>query len=242
MKTFTNHRLAVLAVVGFGASLGPIATSASTPPTEPPVPPIAVEELTRIDEDTLVRGNVTDDVTASFTISHEGMEPIVIDLASLSNVAVARFTVQPGAQFPWHTHPGPVIVTVTQGELVYVMADGCSEHSYASRHRLRRSRPRHGAFGLQPDRRRDDHRRHVHRGPCRRTALDHRGDHRPRRQLRPADHSPQLTDRRATDGCFHDGTVMRTPIGHTTRSTNSPLAGALRISLRRAVGEVLLLD
>ncbi len=132
MKTFSNHRLAVLAVVGFGASLGPIAAAASTPPTEPPVPPIAVEELTRIDEDTLVRGNVTDDVTASFTISHEGMEPIVIDLASLSNIAVARFTVQPGAQFPWHTHPGPVIVTVTQGELIYVMADGCSEHSYVA--------------------------------------------------------------------------------------------------------------
>ena len=60
------------------------------------------------------------------------MEPIVLDLASLSNIAVARFTVQPGAQFPWHSHPGPVIVTVTQGELVYVMADGCSENSYAA--------------------------------------------------------------------------------------------------------------
>ncbi len=103
---------------------------ASTPPTEPPIPPIAVEEFTRIDAETLVRGNVTDNVTASFTIGHEGMDPIVLDLASLSNVAVARFTVQPGAQFPWHSHPGPVIVTVTQGELVYVMADDCSEHSY----------------------------------------------------------------------------------------------------------------
>ena len=79
-----------------------------------------------------MRGNVTDNVTASFTIGHEGMDPIVLDLASLSNIAVARFTVQPGAQFPWHSHPGPVIVTVTQGELVYVMADGCSENSYAA--------------------------------------------------------------------------------------------------------------
>ena len=57
---------------------------------------------------------------------------MVLDLADLSNVAVARFTVQPGAQFPWHTHPGPVIVTVTQGELVYVMAEGCHEHAYAA--------------------------------------------------------------------------------------------------------------
>ena len=27
---------------------------------------------------------------------------------------------QPGAQFPWHSHAGPVIVNVTSGELVYV--------------------------------------------------------------------------------------------------------------------------
>jgi quercetin dioxygenase-like cupin family protein len=51
-------------------------------------------------------------------------------LADLSSVAVARFTVQPGAQFPWHSHAGPVLVTVTEGELVYVMADGCAERSY----------------------------------------------------------------------------------------------------------------
>jgi quercetin dioxygenase-like cupin family protein len=38
--------------------------------------------------------------------------------------------VQPGAQFPWHTHPGPVIVNVTQGELVYVAADDCVHRSY----------------------------------------------------------------------------------------------------------------
>ena len=57
---------------------------------------------------------------------------MVLDLADLSNIAVARFTVQPGAQFPWHTHPGPVIVTVTQGELVYVMAEDCHEAAYAA--------------------------------------------------------------------------------------------------------------
>ena len=39
---------------------------------------------------------------------------------------MARITVQPGAQFPWHTHPGLVIVNVSQGELTYIMA-----HDYA---------------------------------------------------------------------------------------------------------------
>ena len=39
---------------------------------------------------------------------------------------------QPGAQFHWHTHPGPVIVNVTQGELVYVRADDCVERPYTA--------------------------------------------------------------------------------------------------------------
>jgi quercetin dioxygenase-like cupin family protein len=38
--------------------------------------------------------------------------------------------VQPGAQFPWHTHPGPVIVNIVQGELVYVQATDCVERAY----------------------------------------------------------------------------------------------------------------
>jgi quercetin dioxygenase-like cupin family protein len=116
MNTFTRHRLGVLAVVGLGASLAPVVALASTPPTEPPTPPIAAEEFTRIDPETAVRGSLGAAAT--------------IDLAADSRVAVGRFTVQPGAQFPWHTHQGPVVVTVTVGELIYVMAADCSEHSY----------------------------------------------------------------------------------------------------------------
>ena len=41
-----------------------------------------------------------------------------------------RITVQPGAQFPWHTHPGAVIVNIAQGELVYVEASDCIERPY----------------------------------------------------------------------------------------------------------------
>jgi quercetin dioxygenase-like cupin family protein len=132
MNTFTNPRRVALAVAGLGASFVPVVAIAAPPSTEPPVPPIAVEEFTRVDAETPVRGAVTDNVTATITVGHEGMEEMVLDLADLSNIAVARFTVQPGAQFPWHSHPGPVIVTVTHGELVYVTADDCSEHSYAA--------------------------------------------------------------------------------------------------------------
>ena len=100
MNTFTNRRLAVMAVVGLGASLGPIGASATTPPTEPPIPPIAVEEFTRLDAETLVRGAVTDDVTATITINREGMDEMVLDLADLSNVAVADSPCNPAPSSP----------------------------------------------------------------------------------------------------------------------------------------------
>lgn len=131
MTTINDHKLTgFLAVAALAGGLGPVAATAATRTTEPPVPPIAVEELTRIDEDTLARGAVTDNVTATLRIAYEGMDELVLDMPDLSHVAVARITVQPGAQFPWHTHPGPVLVTVVQGELVYVMANDCMEHAY----------------------------------------------------------------------------------------------------------------
>ncbi len=37
---------------------------------------------------------------------------------------------QPGAQFPWHSHRGPVVVNVVSGELTYVAADDCKERRY----------------------------------------------------------------------------------------------------------------
>ena len=49
-----------------------------------------------------------------------------------SRTVVAKITVQPGAQFPWHTHPGPVIVNVAQGELTYVMAHDCVDRPYGT--------------------------------------------------------------------------------------------------------------
>ena len=54
----------------------------------------------------------------------------MLDLRDLSRTVVARITVQPGAQFPWHTQPGAVIVNVAQGELVYVEASDCIERPY----------------------------------------------------------------------------------------------------------------
>ena len=38
----------------------------------------------------------------------------------------------PGAHFPWHSHAGPVVVNVTQGELTYVDAEDCVDRPYAA--------------------------------------------------------------------------------------------------------------
>jgi quercetin dioxygenase-like cupin family protein len=88
-----------------------------------PPPPIAVELVTPL------RHQFTDDVDAQLRLKLEGTSRHVVNFDP-SRMAVARITVQPGARFPWHTHPGPVLVAVTQGDLVYVLADDCVERTY----------------------------------------------------------------------------------------------------------------
>jgi quercetin dioxygenase-like cupin family protein len=88
-----------------------------------PPPPIATEFLTG-------RAIFTDDVDLKIKIKPDGEATQVVKAEDPSRTVVARFTVQPGAQFPWHTHRGPVVVNVTQGELVYVGAEDCEEREY----------------------------------------------------------------------------------------------------------------
>jgi quercetin dioxygenase-like cupin family protein len=85
-------------------------------------PPIATEFLTG-------RAVFTDDIDLKIKIKREGDRTEVVNVEDPSRTLVARFTVQPGAQFPWHSHPGPVVVNVVEGSLVFVEAD-CGEHEY----------------------------------------------------------------------------------------------------------------
>jgi quercetin dioxygenase-like cupin family protein len=105
--------IAVLVLV-----LNVLPSAAQTPP-----PPIATEFLTG-------RAVFTDDVRLKVTIGLEGMETRAVKVKDPSRTVVARFTVQPGAQFPWHSHRGPVVVNVVSGELTYVSADDCLEREY----------------------------------------------------------------------------------------------------------------
>src|ERR687898_2948775 len=104
-------------------ALGLVAVSFTPSRAQVPPPPILVEPLTP-------RSAFTDDVRGQFRIKLEGHGTNVVHMHDPSNTLVAKITVQPGAQFPWHTHPGAVIVNVAQGELVYVQASDCVERSY----------------------------------------------------------------------------------------------------------------
>lgn len=111
----------VVALVAVGAGTALVFPAAA----EEVPPPIVVEVLTP-------RSVFTDQVSLNFRFKLEGNPPRVISVADPSRTLVARITIQPGAKFPWHTHHGPVIVNVTEGELVYVQAKDCVEHPYAA--------------------------------------------------------------------------------------------------------------
>lgn len=87
--------------------------------------PIVVEMLTD-------RAEFPDDVAMTLAVALQGSSRLDLEVPEPSRTAVARITVQPGATFPWHTHPGPILVNVAEGELVYVPASDCSEHPYAA--------------------------------------------------------------------------------------------------------------
>ena len=55
-------------------------------------------------------------------------------LRDASTTLIVKGTWEPGGTSGWHTHPGPVIVNVTEGELriVYAMGDDCVAHTYAA--------------------------------------------------------------------------------------------------------------
>jgi len=69
-------------------------------------------------------------VSLKFKRKLDGQQAEVLNLPDANRMLVARITVPPGARFPWHTHPGPVIVHVVEGDLVYQQASDCVERPY----------------------------------------------------------------------------------------------------------------
>jgi quercetin dioxygenase-like cupin family protein len=127
----SKKRVAVLSAALVAAGLigaGVVPSIAQEPPL-----PIAAEILTG-------RAVFPDDVDLKIEIEPGGdgedndgdndRGEVVVKVDDPTHTVVGRFTVQPGAQFPWHTHAGPVVVNVVEGTLVYVSADDCSHRSY----------------------------------------------------------------------------------------------------------------
>jgi quercetin dioxygenase-like cupin family protein len=71
----------------------------------------------------LVRGTFTDDVSAKFTVSHNG-RTIVSNAKDASQVVFQNLSFAPGGHTGWHSHPGPVVVTVKSGTLTYYEGSG----------------------------------------------------------------------------------------------------------------------
>lgn len=88
-----------------------------------PPPPIAAETLSN-------RAVFPDaiDMKLKLRMHHGGTTVVHVD--DPTRTVVVRYTVQPGARFPWHTHYGPVIVNIISGSLMYVTAGMCDGMPY----------------------------------------------------------------------------------------------------------------
>jgi quercetin dioxygenase-like cupin family protein len=118
----TRTRLLVASLV-FALTAGVVTFGVLPSAAQEPPPPIATEFLTD-------RAVFPDDVDLTVKLKLDGGATHVVKAEDPSRTVVTRVTVQPGAQFPWHTHAGPVIVNVVGGTLVYVAADDCVAREY----------------------------------------------------------------------------------------------------------------
>ncbi|HEX2171075.1 MAG TPA: cupin domain-containing protein [Dehalococcoidia bacterium] len=83
--------------------------------------------------ETVARSEFIDDVSAQFKLRLAGTKPQnVIRVPNASEVAVVRITFRPGDRIGWHTHPGPAIAVVEQGELTITNATDCVARPYAA--------------------------------------------------------------------------------------------------------------
>ncbi len=75
----------------------------------------------------------TDRVRMRFTVKIDGARKKVIKLRHPGGIATATFELEPGDSFPWHVHPGPVLVSVVGGgELSYMRGRDCVARPYAA--------------------------------------------------------------------------------------------------------------
>ena len=109
-----------------GVAATAVLLSGGTAQAEPTPPATVVTEVLT------PRAAFTDDATMQVRLNVDGHGTNVIKTADLSHIVTNKVTVQPGGQIPWHTHHGPVFVTIVEGELTYVSSEGCTSHRYGA--------------------------------------------------------------------------------------------------------------
>jgi len=109
----------VLLMLAAASAVYVIPSAAQDPP-----PPIAAEPLT-------LRSVFPDDIDMKFKLKLHDGGTMVVNVDDPSRTVDVRYTVQPGAQFPWHSHRGPVVVNIISGSLTYVPAGSCHERTYS---------------------------------------------------------------------------------------------------------------
>jgi len=88
-------------------------------------PPIAAEPLSE-------RHSFEGTVSMRITQDLEGLPQHVVEFDDASHMAVMRFTIQPGVVFPWHTHPGTVLISIMEGDFVFMFAEDCVRREYSA--------------------------------------------------------------------------------------------------------------
>jgi hypothetical protein len=79
----------------------------------------------------LARGDFLDQIDVKFKIKlNEATN--VVHVQEPSDALVAKITFQPGGSVGWHTHHGPVIVTVASGALSIINASDCVHRVYGA--------------------------------------------------------------------------------------------------------------
>lgn len=111
-------RRTIPVITGLGAAfaLGTVAVA------DPPA--ISAQPLTE-------RHVFTGPVSVQLTQELDGLARHEVEIADASMFVVMEFTIQPGAIFPWHTHPGTVLVSLAEGELDFIFAEDCTARRLA---------------------------------------------------------------------------------------------------------------
>jgi quercetin dioxygenase-like cupin family protein len=109
-----------LVMLGAASAINVLPSAAEDPP-----PPIVAEPLTP-------RSVFPDEVDMKIKLRLHDGGAIVVHVDDPSRTVDVKYTVQPGAQFPWHSHRGPVLVNIISGALTYVPAGMCHERTFTA--------------------------------------------------------------------------------------------------------------